>query len=305
MKHLVVPELPEPGGRIVLDGDPFHYLHRVRRVGVGDTLRCSDGRGGVEILRVAGIDESSMVLERPVETNRDRGEETVTATATAAADETTPGGRDTPGSADAAPTTTVTLVIALLKGKKFDTALRQATELGVDTIIPVVTRHCVSRPGPDELEKKRRRWEQIAVEAAQQSGRTVLPVIGEPCRLSELPRFVDAADPGVCAIAFHEGGRVWFPEGLPGGPSGVVSRWCALIGSEGGLAPEEIAFLGDRGWFVRRLRLPVLRAETAVIAVGALVQHLRSHYNARFPVPVSDSVQENADGANTGGSGHR
>jgi 16S rRNA (uracil1498-N3)-methyltransferase len=175
----------------------------------------------------------------------------------------------------------VTLAIALLKGKKFDTVVRQATELGVDTIIPVVTKHCVSRPGPEELEKKRRRWEQIAVEAAQQSGRSVLPTITGPCSLKDMPRVVDATDPSVCAIAFHEGGQVRFPEDLRDG-SGVAG-WYALIGPEGGLAPEEVALLERRGWFVRRLRFPVLRAETAVIAVGALVAHLRSHYNSRLP----------------------
>ncbi|MFW5643662.1 MAG: RsmE family RNA methyltransferase [Alkalispirochaeta sp.] len=266
MKHLVVPRLPQPGSRIVVDGEQFHYLRRVRRVGEGDTLRCTDGRGTAEILRVVGIDGESMILERPIDP-----------------DDLETAGRGDAGNDNA--TGSVTLAIALLKGKKFDTAVRQATELGIDTIVPVITKHCVSRPTPEELEKKRRRWIQIALEASQQSGRTILPEIAEPRLLTDLPEIIDAGRPSACAVVFHEAEQIPFPRGVPEGAEGPVSDWHALIGPEGGLAPEEISFLAAEGWLVRRLHLPVLRAETAVIAAGALVQHLRSEYNSRFPTP--------------------
>ena len=63
------------------------------------------------------------------------------------------------------------------KGDKFEDIIQKCTELGVYEIIPVLTKRCVSRPQEKQAEKKRQRYARIALEAAQQSGRGIVPQI--------------------------------------------------------------------------------------------------------------------------------
>jgi 16S rRNA (uracil1498-N3)-methyltransferase len=53
-----------------------------------------------------------------------------------------------------------------------------------------------------------------------------------------------------------------------------LSSLTALVGSEGGWTDEEIASARDAGWIIVTLGGRILRAETAAIAVAALLQHL-------------------------------
>jgi 16S rRNA (uracil1498-N3)-methyltransferase len=247
MKHLVVDALPDPGMSMTVTGRQFHYLARVRRLRVDDTLRCTDGSGGVADMRVASVGGDHLVLTA----------------------ERTGGTTDFAG--------TVALWLALLKGRKFDAVVRQATEQGVGAVYPVLTRYCVSRPDYGDLLKKQKRWQQIAVEAAQQSGRTTVPTVGEPFTIESLPEAVPEKS---VSFAFHETGSCTFPGPLDG--IDPVVEWNFLIGPEGGLAPDELKILSDRRWRIRRLPFPVLRAETAAISAGALVQYIRSEYTSRF-----------------------
>lgn len=70
----------------------------------------------------------------------------------------------------------ITLVMALPKGNGLDDVVRQATELGVSTILPVVSDRTLLRPSDQRLE----RWRRIAQEAAEQCERQIVPTIAEP-----------------------------------------------------------------------------------------------------------------------------
>ena len=61
------------------------------------------------------------------------------------------------------------LAQALLKGDHMDWVVQKASELGVRTILPLVSRHGVVRPQPDRIAAQVARWQRIATEAAQQS----------------------------------------------------------------------------------------------------------------------------------------
>jgi 16S rRNA (uracil1498-N3)-methyltransferase len=174
----------------------------------------------------------------------------------------------------------VALYVALLKGKKLDTVVRQVTELGVDRIVPILTRHCVSRPEGHDLEKKSRRWQEIAREATQQSGRRGLPVVETPLPLEAVATRTTVEDPeSTLSLALHEGASEALALGsLLRRPPPVAIR--VLVGPEGGLAPGEVDLLARSGWAVRRIPVPVLRAETAAVAAATLVQSLRSEYTA-------------------------
>lgn len=172
----------------------------------------------------------------------------------------------------------LTLAVALLKGEKFDLVVQKATELGVVAVIPVVTKHADIRlRDASDAAKRVARWQRIALEASKQSGRAVVPEITAPIAFEPLIETIQQ-HPGVPdddsqRIMFSERGGEALLEangGLPGRPTSLT----ALIGSEGGWADEEITFSRQAGWRIVTLGGRTMRAETAAIAVAALLQHL-------------------------------
>ncbi|MFW5694040.1 MAG: RsmE family RNA methyltransferase [Alkalispirochaeta sp.] len=259
MKQLVVAMIPAPGKVVELTDEQYHYLGRVRRVGAGTEIPCVDssGRRATTVVVARPGDHRSFALE-VVRHGPPAG----------AAD---PSGASIP----------VTLYVALLKGKKLDTVVRQVTELGVDRIVPVITRHCVSRPDPADLQRKSRRWESIAREATQQSGRPTIPAV-EPAAVLQEVEATEPRGPSAPALSlvFHEAAEtvLSIPKTVDSGEPPREIR--VLVGPEGGLAPEELEYLSGIGWHVRRMPVPVVRAETAAVAAATLVQSLRSEYTA-------------------------
>jgi 16S rRNA (uracil1498-N3)-methyltransferase len=150
----------------------------------------------------------------------------------------------------------VVLYVALLKGDKLSEVVRAATELGATRIQPLITRHSV----PKEMgEGKLRRLKAIAKEAAKQSGRLRVPEVLPPIPLKAVPE----VEQGLVA---HVGARALVREVLD------LNRNLSLaVGPEGGFAEEEVALLKERGFTPVSLGRRILRAETAVTALLAIV----------------------------------
>jgi 16S rRNA (uracil1498-N3)-methyltransferase len=161
----------------------------------------------------------------------------------------------------------LTLAVALLKGEKFDLVVQKATELGVTQVVPVVTRFAdVRLRDESDAQKRVVRWQRIALEAAKQSGRAVVPVVGKPVLFKLL--LTNPENPGSLCLMFAERGGESFPT-VP-----QPGRVTALVGSEGGWSDEEIDQACSAGWIVVTLGGRTLRAETAAITISALIQHV-------------------------------
>lgn len=164
------------------------------------------------------------------------------------------------------------LAVALLKGEKFELVVQKATELGVTAIVPLITKQADVRVR-DERDGARRmsRWQRIALEAAKQSGRAVVPNIASPRAFASL---VEAAPAGEeWRLMFTERDGQGLPLIIETAPS-RLSAATALVGPEGGWADEELALALSAGWQLVTLGGRTLRAETAAIAITALLQHL-------------------------------
>jgi len=163
------------------------------------------------------------------------------------------------------------LAVALLKGEKFDLVVQKATELGVTSLVPIITsRADVKIKSNDDSERKVSRWRRIALESTKQCGRARLMKIEAPISFAQLINQPAKAGEGRFMFAEREG--VSFEtalQALPNRPDKVT----ALIGSEGGFSDEEIAQARDSGWKIVTLGGRIMRAETAAIAIAALLQH--------------------------------
>jgi 16S rRNA (uracil1498-N3)-methyltransferase len=160
--------------------------------------------------------------------------------------------------------------------------VQKATELGAACVAPVVTRRSDVRVR-DERDAARRveRWRRLALEAAKQSGRARVPLVAEPAAFESLIERESRA--GVRRVLFAErgGGRLSELAGasVEGGVADGPSKLTALVGPEGGWEGEEIDFARRSGWHVVTLGGRTLRAETAAVAVAALLQHLFGDLN--------------------------
>lgn len=156
------------------------------------------------------------------------------------------------------PTVFVTLYQCLTKGDKFDLIVRQAVECGASRIVPVLSRNCVSRPDDRSLDKKTVRWQKIAFEAAGQSGRGILPSVGECISFSDAVKAASADDESF--FCYEHGTE---PIGTVSTDTKTVSL---IIGPEGGFTEEETDAMRSAGVKVTSLGPRILRAETAPVA---------------------------------------
>jgi|ERR1051325_428167 16S rRNA (uracil1498-N3)-methyltransferase len=164
----------------------------------------------------------------------------------------------------------LTLAVALLKGEKFDLVVQKATELGVNQIIPIVTaRADVKMTTTADAEKKRARWQRIALEATKQCGRARLMKVDAPLSFADLiehPR-----ENNELRLMFAERGGDQFA--LAFESVSQAASVTAIVGSEGGWTDEEIKQARAAGWKIVTLGGRIMRAETAAIAIAALLQH--------------------------------
>ncbi|MCX7622845.1 MAG: 16S rRNA (uracil(1498)-N(3))-methyltransferase [Thermomicrobium sp.] len=231
--------LPQPlrsGERIELPERIRHQVTRVLRLGPGDELVLFDGRG-VDWIATLETVRPTLVTAR-IETERP---------------------------ARPLPVPPVTLCLALLRHDHFDLVVEKATELGIVRLVPIRSRRVVVHLDEDGIRHRLARWERIAIEASEQCGRGVLPVIERPRTLAE------ALD----LVPHHRQIVFWEAPGLPSlaADSLAPDRPLALfVGPEGGWSDDEIAFFRDSGAAFRSLGPLVLRAETAAIAGIAAVQ---------------------------------
>lgn len=165
------------------------------------------------------------------------------------------------------PKTAVTLFQAMPKGDKMDFIVQKAVELGVTRIVPFISSRCISRPDEKAIAKKTVRWQKIALQAAQQSRRGIIPTV--EAALS----FEKAAEEAAkleCSVVFYECGG----ESVSKIISPKVKETGMFIGSEGGFAPEEIELLKSKGAGVATLGKRILRAETAPLAALSVIMFI-------------------------------
>lgn len=153
----------------------------------------------------------------------------------------------------------VTLALVMPANERMDALVEKATELGVAAIQPLHGERSVLRLAPERAERKRAHWQAVAVAAAEQCGRAVLPQVHA---VAELAAWLAHAPAGTrWLLSLAEGALP--PARLPA-PAGTL---VTLSGPEGGLAPAEEAAAWAAGFQPVDLGPRVLRADTAPLVL--------------------------------------
>jgi len=160
---------------------------------------------------------------------------------------------------------TVHLAISLIRKDAMEVAIQKATELGVSTITPLVTRF--TNESVSKARMRQSHWQRIVNAACEQCGRNRPAIVSEPVEFSNwLNGIIDSE--GIKIILDPRS-----TENFSDLPSPQESAILA-IGPEGGFSDDEIAEARQLNFVNLSLGPRVLRAETAPIAALTLVQHV-------------------------------
>jgi len=161
-------------------------------------------------------------------------------------------------------TVEITLLLAIYKFDRMEWAIEKCTELGVERIVPVISRRTDSHLAAASA-KRAERWRRIARQAAEQSRRATPPEISEPLK------FADALNvPAALRIVLAESEDQTLLRDIvkPEAASGGIAL---AVGPEGGWTEDELQLFQRSGWISASLGNTILRAETAAIAATAVV----------------------------------
>lgn len=170
---------------------------------------------------------------------------------------------------DNEPPKKIYLYQALPKGDKLDTVIQKAVECGVYEICPFESERCVVKSKGDSEARKTERRNRIALEAAKQCGRGVIPAVRETVSFREAINEACRAD--ICLFCYEGESERSLKQALEANGKKAESV-AIVIGSEGGFSLSEAAMAADRGAISVSLGKRILRTETAAAFVlGCLV----------------------------------
>lgn len=223
-------------GPLVLRGDEHHYLSKVRRVSVGDSVTLFDGKGSRAQAQVVSMaaEQSELALQAPEEMP--------------------------------SPAFRLTMAPALIKGERMDIAITKMVELGVAQIAPSTTERTIVRLKPERARSRQERFQSLAMAAARQSQNPHPPQIEAIAPFKKV--VAEAGEHELKLIPCLSQEVVPLEEALP---AGQISSAMVLIGPEGGFTAPEIAMAEDAGFQPVSLGSLTLRAETACIAMASIL----------------------------------
>ena len=222
------------GARVRLDGPEGRHAALVRRLTAGERVDLADGRGTVAecVVAVAHKDWLELDVQDLVR--------------------------------EPAPTPRITVVQALPKGDRGETAVETMTEIGVDAVVPWAAGRSIVQWKGERGEKALNKWRATAREAAKQSRRAWWPTVEALHSTAQVAKLLEAADQ---ALILHEDADPPLA-GLDVVGTGEI---VLVVGPEGSIAPQEMAAFEAAGARAYKMGPTVLRTSTAGTAAATVV----------------------------------
>lgn len=229
MPRIFVPQDQLP----FITGSDVHYLKDVLRIKPGDEIEILDGIGTIYLAKINNIQKDKIKLDI-IRSSQSETE----------------------------PEVEITLAQSLPKAKKMDFIIQKCTELGVSEIIPVITERSISKG------EKTARWQKIAIEAAEQSGRASIPKVASLIDFKSLLEKAKEFDLALIPWEMEKTNRLKTIL-----QKSSFRNIIMLIGPEGGFSSQEIAEAKTAGFIPISLGKRILRAETAGMAMLSMMMY--------------------------------
>ena len=159
----------------------------------------------------------------------------------------------------------------LPKAQKMDLIVQKGTELGITEFIPTLTER-VDIKLKGEF-KKLDRLNRIALEAAKQSKRTIIPKVSEPISFEEALKRMESLDLVIVPYENAENFGIKTLFNDENIDTSKIKKVGILVGPEGGFELNEISRLKENGAYIVTLGSRILRTETAGFVATSLVQY--------------------------------
>ncbi len=236
-----------------IEGHEAHHASRVLRVKCGELVVVLDGAGHEFLCEIAAVSRDTVTL------------------------------RVKQKNSIPAPSCSITLLVAIPKGKIIESIIQKSVELGAHRIVPLLTERVATHLDTEAASDKREKWQQVAIEAIKQCGAAWLPKVETPTTIENVlaRRIAEPdADPQPSAFSLQpsafdlslvgslQTGRRHPRECLRefeakhGRLPQSVAVW---IGPEGDFTLDELKAIQAAGALPISLGRLVLRVETAVI----------------------------------------
>jgi 16S rRNA (uracil1498-N3)-methyltransferase len=228
----------------VIEGEDHHHISRVMRMKTGDQIICVNDDKRSALCSIAEITAEQTIVD-VVKWDDDRVELPIQ----------------------------ITIVSGLPKGDKLEWIIQKGTELGANEFVPFLAARSIVKWDEKKGAKKLERWQKIAKEAAEQSHRNIIPCVASPISIKDLLQKAEQFD--YCLVAYEEEARLGEMAVLVSTLKVMNPGQSLLIvfGPEGGLTPEEVSLLREKGFLVCGLGPRILRTETAPLYLLSAVSY--------------------------------
>jgi len=173
----------------------------------------------------------------------------------------------------------ITLFQSLPKGQKMELILQKSVEIGLKSVVPMLTERCVTKIKDKKTEKnKLERWQKIMDEAAKQSKRGILPHIEHVVPFNEIESSLSEFD--LVLIPHVLGEQKTLKQVLKS--ANKPSKIAILIGPEGGFTDKEVEKALSMNAQPITLGPRILRTETAGFVTSSIVMYELGDIGGRF-----------------------
>lgn len=243
MPRFFVEQSVVPGQPFVLDGENAHHISFSLRMRVGERLVvCAEGQAFPCIIQAFTASEVTVLPEAPLP--------------------------------ETEPDLSVSVYLALSKGDKFGFCIQKCIELGATEIIPFRSEFCIVKGNAADTKEERR--QKIAMEAAKQCGRTVVPRVWPVCSFetalqrgarADLRLFCsERQDASALSALLHDGWQT------------SCKTVSVFTGPEGGFAQQEFDKAAEMGYNMITLGKRILRCETAPLCVLSALMYASGEF---------------------------
>lgn len=239
MSRFFVPKESVKGNRILISGEEAHHILDVMRLKPLDKVVAFDGTGKEYVGFIKKARKKTLSVEI-VETRTPLNKETAK----------------------------IVLIQAIPKKDKMDYIVEKSTELGVSSIIPIITKRTIVSWDEPKKALSVERWRRIARESSKQCGRSEVP------KIEDVKDFNDAIENSsvydLALIAALSDNSIRLKEAISGFRGGKLA---IAIGPEGDFTPDEIKKAKEANFRLISLGSRVLRSDTAGLAILAILNY--------------------------------
>ena len=238
MKRFAIHKNTIHGEQVVLKGSDVHHIRDVLRYKEGDTLCLFDSNQKEYQARIISISSKEIIFQ--IDDHRLTNTESKLK---------------------------ITLAQSMVKERKMDTIIRQATELGIYSFIPFYSERSIPKYKSDRIQNRHQRWQKIVYEAIKQCRRTITPFIHPPMEFSQLIQTTSYSN----KILFWENASVNLSHLSS---NNHIESILIIIGPEGGFSDQEATNADHSGCQLIKMGHRILKAETAAIIAVGLIQYI-------------------------------